>query len=82
MLTGDRLDSEGNNLTERLELWYRDPVDCIRELMGNPMFRDVMKYAPEKLFSDSQGSTAVINEMWTASWWWDLQVCLAVVRTS
>ncbi|KAK0183857.1 hypothetical protein F5146DRAFT_1106274 [Armillaria mellea] len=74
MLTGDCLDGEGNNLTERLELWYQDPVDCIHELMGNPMFCDVMKYTPEKLFSDLEGSTAVINEMWTVSWWWDLQI--------
>ncbi|KAK0189620.1 hypothetical protein F5146DRAFT_1103764 [Armillaria mellea] len=81
MLTGDHLDGEGNNLTERLELWYQDPMDCIRELMGNPMFCDVMKYAPKKLFSDLEGSTAVINEMWTVLWWWDLQKYLPVGAT-
>ncbi|KAK0421534.1 hypothetical protein EV421DRAFT_2069709 [Armillaria borealis] len=72
-LTGDRLDIDGKPQTETLELWYRDPVDCIRELLGNPMFRDVMKYAPEKLSVDSQGSVPIVNEMWTGSWWWELQ---------
>ncbi len=62
-LTEDHLDGDGNNLTEKLELWYRDPVDCICELMGNLMFHDAMKYAPEKLFADSNRSTVVINKM-------------------
>ncbi|KAK0443005.1 hypothetical protein EV421DRAFT_1736054 [Armillaria borealis] len=59
VLTGDRLDGDGQNLTEQLELWYRDPVDCIH----------------------SKGLTAVINEMWTASWWWDLQKYLPAGAT-
>jgi hypothetical protein len=72
--TGNRTDDAGNFLTEKLELWYRDPMECIAELMGNPIFRNVMKYAPEKLFLDLDQEVEVINEMWTASWWWDRQV--------
>ena len=73
-LTGDMVDEEGNTMTEELELWYRDPVECIRELVGNPMFQDAMKYAPEKLFEDKEGNDEVVNEMWTGEWWWKLQV--------
>ncbi|KAK0235510.1 hypothetical protein EDD85DRAFT_922575 [Armillaria nabsnona] len=64
-----------------LELWYRNPVDCIWELMGNPMFHDVMKYAPEKMFANSKGSIQIINEMWTALWWWELQKYLPAGAT-
>jgi Plavaka transposase len=41
-LHGDLLDDTGKARTEQLELWYRDPVEIVRELFGNPMFRDVM----------------------------------------
>ncbi|SJL16686.1 uncharacterized protein ARMOST_20215 [Armillaria ostoyae] len=62
-------------LTE-LELWWHDPVEVIKDLMGNPAFHEVMKYAPEKLFEDVAGESEVINEMWTAEWWWKLQEVL------
>lgn len=68
-------DSSGKiNRQESLELWYRDPLDCVRELLENPAFRDVMRYAPEKLYADEEGEIEVIDEMWTGAWWWELQV--------
>ena len=73
-LTGDINDEDGKPLTEELEMWYRDPVECIRELLGNPMFQNVTKFAPEKLFEDRDGKCQVVNEMWTADWWWKIQV--------
>ena len=33
-----------------------------------------MKFAPERLYTSKDGSDHVINEMWTADWWWDMQV--------
>ncbi|KAF8172517.1 hypothetical protein K438DRAFT_1981370 [Mycena galopus ATCC 62051] len=59
--------------TETVELWFRDPVECVAELIGNPMFKDAMRYAPQKLFTDQAGTEEVVNEMWTASWWWEIQ---------
>ncbi|KAJ6457475.1 hypothetical protein C8R47DRAFT_1328444 [Mycena vitilis] len=59
--------------TERLELWFRDPVECVAELIGNPAFKDVMCYIPEKVFTAREGGQEVINEMWTAGWWWEIQ---------
>ncbi|KAI0683264.1 hypothetical protein BC835DRAFT_1219498, partial [Cytidiella melzeri] len=32
---GDLMDAHGNASTEVLELWRRDPVACVRELIGN-----------------------------------------------
>ncbi|KAJ7135978.1 hypothetical protein C8R44DRAFT_530934, partial [Mycena epipterygia] len=60
---------------EQNELWWRDPVECVQELIGNPAFRDAMRYAPEKLYADVQRpeESEVLNEMWTASWWWEIQ---------
>jgi hypothetical protein len=59
---------------EQCEVWWRDPVECVAELIGNPAFRHAMRYAPEKLYEDVQETIEVVNEMWTASWWWEIQV--------
>ncbi|KAJ7483388.1 hypothetical protein FB451DRAFT_1439345 [Mycena latifolia] len=58
---------------EQNELWWRDPVECVRELMGNPTFREAMRYAPEKLYADQGETVEILNEMWTANWWWEIQ---------
>ena len=45
---GDLLNEAGEPLpSEKLELWRRDPVECVRELLGNPALKDYLKYAPE-----------------------------------
>ncbi|KAI0357791.1 hypothetical protein OH77DRAFT_1583444 [Trametes cingulata] len=70
---GDRLGEDGKPRTERVEVWKRDVVDCVRELMGNPLFRDAVRYAPERQYADAEGKTRIYGNMWTANWWWDVQ---------
>lgn len=73
MLTiqGDQVGPNGQPLTEELELWRRDPVECVRELIGNPAFKDYMAYAPVRM---TRGDTRFYGEMNTAEWWWKTQV--------
>ena len=72
---GDRRNEDGELMPdEQLELWLRDPIECLRELMGNPMFKDVLKYAPEKAYLDEEGNLRVYDEMWLVDWWWEIQV--------
>jgi hypothetical protein len=79
---GNQLNEEGELMApERLELWRQDPVECVRELLGNPAFRDVLKYAPERHFMDEEGNNRMFDEMWTADWWWNTQVNLISCRT-
>ncbi|KAF8506129.1 hypothetical protein JB92DRAFT_2737015 [Gautieria morchelliformis] len=70
---GDVKDANGEYMTEELELFYRDPVECVCELMGNPAFRDSLHYVPERVFEDKKRTERIYNEMWMANWWWDLQ---------
>ncbi|KAH9916939.1 hypothetical protein B0H21DRAFT_816102 [Amylocystis lapponica] len=72
-MTGDVPDQDGNLSVEHLELWFRNPLECIRELLSNPAFKDVLKYAPERHFADKNKDAQVTSEMWTGEWWWDLQ---------
>ena len=64
---GNRINDDGDLMpAEKLELWRRNPVDCIKELFGNPAFRNVMRYAPEHHFADKEGKNRIYDEMWTA----------------
>ncbi|KAG1898632.1 uncharacterized protein F5891DRAFT_1129435 [Suillus fuscotomentosus] len=71
--TGDRVGGDRKPLTEQHELWRRDPVECVRDLIGNPAFKDYLSYVPEQVFADPQGKTRVYDEMWTGDWWWNMQ---------
>ncbi|KAF8987416.1 hypothetical protein BDQ17DRAFT_1435655 [Cyathus striatus] len=72
-VTGNELDHEGNQMTETVMLWRRDPVECIKELIGNPAFKDNLVYEPCKVFRDKDCKNRVYGEMWMGDWWWDMQ---------
>ncbi|KAJ7828595.1 Zn-finger domain-containing protein [Mycena olivaceomarginata] len=73
--SGNQLDENDEMMTEDLELWKRDPVECIKELLGNPAFREYMAYMPERVYGNTSTSESsrIIDEMWTAEWWWEIQ---------
>ena len=45
----------------------------MRELVGNPAFKDGMKYAPEQHYEDEQLKNRVYGEMAAGDWWWEIQ---------
>ena len=71
---GDEIGDDGKAHVEHLELWKRNPVDCIKELIGNPTFKENIKYKPYRVYEDSEGKNRCWDEMATGNWWWDLQV--------
>lgn len=73
-VTGDRQDRRGNALFEDLELWHRNPVDCIQELLENPAFENHVEFAPQRVYRTNVYTHREYGEMWTADWWWDKQV--------
>ena len=73
-VTGDLLDDEGKPMSEQLELWCRDPIECVKSLIGNPAFKDFISYVPEHVYRDEEGKVRVFDEMWTGDWWWEIQV--------
>lgn len=78
-LTGDRmgvLNGKEVPLEEEHELWMRNPVECIVDLIGNPAFREFMGYSPERVFDAEDGSNQMFDEMWTGEWWWKMQVSI------
>lgn len=75
-------DEDGNPRIEKCELWWRDPLDCIAELIGNPEFEESISYVPEKVFADEKMEDRWYDEMWTGDWWWETQVSRTPLRRS
>ncbi|KAJ3926270.1 MAG: hypothetical protein NXY57DRAFT_1051450 [Lentinula lateritia] len=48
-VVGDLKDKDGKKCMETLELRHHDILECIKELMGNPSFKEHQAYAPDQL---------------------------------
>ena len=46
----------------------------VEELIGNPSFKDKIMLEPAKFFTDEACTNCIIDEAWTADWWWKTQV--------
>jgi hypothetical protein len=73
-VTGDVIGADGMPVAENVELWWRNPVDCVQDLIGNPAFRENLSYVPQKVFTTGSGTTRIYDEAWTGDWWWMTQV--------
>ncbi|KAG2352820.1 hypothetical protein BDR07DRAFT_1251018, partial [Suillus spraguei] len=62
-IQGNRTDENDRLLHEDVELWTRDPVECIRDLIGNPLFKEHMVYAPARAYKDYEGLHRIIDDM-------------------
>jgi hypothetical protein len=71
---GDAIGVDGKPATKSIELWFRDPIECMQGLIGNPTFREHMSYVPQKVFTSRSGTTRIYDETWTGDWWWTMQV--------
>ncbi|KAH9900748.1 hypothetical protein C8Q73DRAFT_636509 [Cubamyces lactineus] len=72
-VVGDEIGPDGQPLTEEVELWRRNPVDCCKDLIGNLAFLEYIAYSPIKVTRDG---SRYYGEMNTADWWWDTQLKL------
>jgi hypothetical protein len=44
---GTELDTRGQRVKESVELYARNPADCVADLISNPTFNKTISYAPE-----------------------------------
>jgi hypothetical protein len=75
---GNRVGQDGTLMTEDLELWKHNPVECVKDLIGNLSFRNLVSYVPQRVYTDKAGLNCIFNEMWMADWWWNTQVSKAI----
>ena len=67
---------------DTLQLYFRDVLQCIRTLYGDPEFARDLVYVPERHYTDCERKCHVYNEMHTGDWWWAMQVRSHMSRQS
>lgn len=59
---------------ERVEFYYRDVLECIRSLFGDPQYAEDLVFAPERHYTTHERKSRLYHEMYTCDWWWTIQV--------
>ncbi|CAE6452458.1 unnamed protein product [Rhizoctonia solani] len=72
-VTGDKLGPDGKHVTEIVELWHRDILGVIRELLENLLYGKDLVFAPCEEWNDEERTERKYEEMWTGDWWRKLQ---------
>ncbi|KAI9429943.1 hypothetical protein BJY52DRAFT_1093078, partial [Lactarius psammicola] len=58
---------------DTLQFYFRDILQCIRSLYGDPEFARDLVFAPERHYTDHNRTCRVYSEMHTGDWWWAVQ---------
>ncbi|KAG1721776.1 hypothetical protein EDB19DRAFT_1960263 [Suillus lakei] len=58
---------------EAFDIYYRDVIECVKSLYGDPDFAKYLAFAPEQHYSDEDETIHLFHDMHTGKWWWDTQ---------
>ncbi|KDN34262.1 hypothetical protein RSAG8_12651, partial [Rhizoctonia solani AG-8 WAC10335] len=73
-IIGTLKDAKGENfLKEQIEIWVRDIIEVIRELIGNTTYGSKLVFVPWRVELNGDPLQRKIDEMWTADWWMRIQ---------
>ena len=57
-------------------LFYRDALDCVEYLFGNPLFANRMDFSPTRLYHNVEQTIRIYTEWMTGNAAWEMQVSL------
>ena len=60
---------------EHLEFHFRDVIEYIWSIYGDPWFMHDMAFAPERHYTGPERTCHIYNDMYNSNWWWTVQVC-------
>jgi Plavaka transposase len=63
---------------EVCEVWFRDIIQCIKALFGDPDFAPYLVFLPERHYTNETRGCRVWHDMHTGRWWWATQVRVTV----
>ncbi|KII85168.1 hypothetical protein PLICRDRAFT_116589 [Plicaturopsis crispa FD-325 SS-3] len=61
---------------EAFDVYFRDVLECIKSLYGDPEFAPILAFKPERHYSDEDQTVRLFHEMNTGKWWWKTQSIL------
>jgi hypothetical protein len=59
-----------------VKLYYRDAIECLESLFGNPLFVDALQFAPFRLFTAAEKLVRAYSEWMSGDIAWEAQVRL------
>jgi hypothetical protein len=59
----------------KLQLYYRDPIDCLQSILHSPLVKDHIEFQPFQLFRSAEGAMRVYTEWLSGDTAWEMQVC-------
>ncbi|KAG8943330.1 hypothetical protein FRC03_002563 [Tulasnella sp. 419] len=72
-ITGDLRNAKGQLMTEMVEMYYRDPVEVVEDLISRPSLWDHLTYSPMKIYTSPARQTHIYKDMSSGDWWYDIQ---------
>ncbi|KAJ7803565.1 hypothetical protein B0H14DRAFT_3091956 [Mycena olivaceomarginata] len=58
---------------ESYDVYFRDILECVKALFGDPEFAAHLKVAPERHYADEDQTVRLYHDMHTGKWWWATQ---------
>ncbi|KAJ7204055.1 hypothetical protein GGX14DRAFT_398364 [Mycena pura] len=59
---------------EAYDVYFRDILECVKALYGDPEFAVHLKVAPERHYADEDQTVRLYHDMHTGKWWWATQI--------
>ncbi|KII92122.1 hypothetical protein PLICRDRAFT_103181 [Plicaturopsis crispa FD-325 SS-3] len=58
---------------ETYDVYFRDVLECVKALYGDPEFARHLVFAPERHYTDADRTVRMFHDMHTGKWWWETQ---------
>ena len=58
-----------------MHLFYRDALNCVEYVFGNPLFVNHMDFCPVCVYQDAKQTIRMYGEWMTGDTAWEMQVC-------
>ncbi|EJD51489.1 hypothetical protein AURDEDRAFT_56899 [Auricularia subglabra TFB-10046 SS5] len=63
---------------DEYDLFACDPLDVVRELVGDPTYANDIEFGPGRCFEDEEGQRRIYNEMFSGDFTWEMQKRLPI----
>jgi hypothetical protein len=68
------LEMNGFTTSRPITLFWRDSLQCVKFLFGNPIFAGAMEYKPHRIFDADDRTNRYYAGVMSADWSWHVQV--------
>ncbi|KAH8100185.1 hypothetical protein BXZ70DRAFT_893418 [Cristinia sonorae] len=58
------------------DVYFRDVIECVSALLGDPEFAPYLVFSPERHYADENQNIRLFHDMHTGRWWWATQLAV------